>query len=242
MDSLNFFSTNSPYLKHPLLTAERSEAEVDFVLGQMGLPVGAKVLDVGCGFGRHAVPLAQRGFDVVAVDPSAAMIEAGRKQAEEAGVLVDFRQLAGEDYVGEVDAGICLFTTLGQYTDKGDNTADLLTQTYKNIKKEGWFVVQVQQKDVAIHNMKNRERFGDDTYFTAISRRYDGESATLNETFRVVSPQSDQQFFLRYRLFSLSELENLLTETGFTIRAKFGNHLGVPLSENSPFMWVFCQK
>lgn len=40
------------------------------MVGRLGLPAGAAVADVGCGEGRHTVPLAQRfGFDVVGVDP-----------------------------------------------------------------------------------------------------------------------------------------------------------------------------
>ena len=48
-------------------------------------------LDLACGEGRHAVWLAKRGWDVVAVDFSAVAVDRGRARAEREGVAVDFR-------------------------------------------------------------------------------------------------------------------------------------------------------
>ena len=45
-------------------------AEVDFVLEELSLPPGSRILDVGCGTGRHAVELARRGYQITGVDIS----------------------------------------------------------------------------------------------------------------------------------------------------------------------------
>ena len=55
------------------------------------LPSHGRVLDVGCGTGRYALALAARGFEVVAVDESAAMI--GQARAKPGAECVDFRVL-----------------------------------------------------------------------------------------------------------------------------------------------------
>ncbi len=55
-----------------------------------GLPAG-RALDLACGEGRHAVWLAKRGWDVVAVDFSAVAVDKGRARAAREGVAVDFR-------------------------------------------------------------------------------------------------------------------------------------------------------
>ena len=44
-----------------LLTEESSEAEAEFVIRALGLKPGDRVLDLCCGTGRHAVPLARSG-------------------------------------------------------------------------------------------------------------------------------------------------------------------------------------
>jgi SAM-dependent methyltransferase len=52
-----------------------TEQEVAFLLELLGLPAGARVLDVGCGPGRHAAGLAAAGLEVVGLDVSAAFLE-----------------------------------------------------------------------------------------------------------------------------------------------------------------------
>ena len=53
--------------------------------------LAGSALDLACGEGRHAVWLAKRGWDVVAVDFSAVAVDRGRARAEREGVAVDFR-------------------------------------------------------------------------------------------------------------------------------------------------------
>lgn len=69
----NFFEDGSPFLAHPLLTAARTAAEVDFIAAELALAAGARLLDVGCGFGRHSIELARRGYAVTGIDPSASL-------------------------------------------------------------------------------------------------------------------------------------------------------------------------
>lgn len=81
--------------------------EVDFLVEALDLDPGARVLDVGCGPGRHANELGRRGFEVVGVDISEAFVRAARRDAP-VGVTferLDARSLPFED---EFDAAISL--------------------------------------------------------------------------------------------------------------------------------------
>lgn len=55
------------------------------------IPSGARVLDLGCGAGHHAIALARRGFDVTAVDYAPAMLDRARAKASKNHVEIDFR-------------------------------------------------------------------------------------------------------------------------------------------------------
>ncbi len=55
--------------------------EVDALIEILGLQPGERILDVGCGPGRHALALATRGFEVVGLDVSARFVEIARSAA-----------------------------------------------------------------------------------------------------------------------------------------------------------------
>ncbi|MBA2273115.1 MAG: class I SAM-dependent methyltransferase [Actinobacteria bacterium] len=84
--------------------------EVAFLVDTLRLPEGARLLDVGCGPGRHAIPLAQAGLSVTGVDVSARFLDIAADAARNAGVgaaffEVDARQMPFDD---EFDAVISL--------------------------------------------------------------------------------------------------------------------------------------
>jgi SAM-dependent methyltransferase len=84
--------------------------EVRFLLEVMSLPPGARVLDVGCGPGRHVVPFAEAGLSVTGVDVSRRFLDLAAEHATAAGVRaalfeVDARQMP---FDGEFDAVVSL--------------------------------------------------------------------------------------------------------------------------------------
>ena len=72
-----------------------------------------RLLDIGCGTGEDAIYLAQRGHRVLAVDPSASMLEVAAEKAERTGCAsrIEFRRLPMEriapDLDGERFDGVC---------------------------------------------------------------------------------------------------------------------------------------
>lgn len=243
MNKLNFFDDGSPFLSHPLLTAERTGLEIDFIESMMNLPAGARLLDVGCGFGRHSVELAKRGYDVVGIDPALAMIAAARKRAQETAVFPQFHQARAETFVTEesFNAAICLFTTLGQISIHGENSK-LLQRVHDVLLPGGWFVVEVPQRKTAVRQLKANEQFGAGKRYTAVTRQYDPASQTVTEYFQRVAPEATQNYTLRYRLYSQLELAALMQQAGFTVQAAYGNYEGAPLTAEHSMMLMVGRK
>ena len=231
MQHYNFFDSGSPYLFHPLLTEERSDREVDFLLSRLTVTPPARILDIGCAFGRHSIEFAKRGFSVVGIDPSSAMIEAAQGRADKANCVVDFRQEFGETFDSEspFDVAICLFTTLGQIREEKDNSA-LIANAYRLLKPGGYFCVEVPQRAMAVQQLNEQERFGNDDVYTLVTRRYDAADQTVTETFEVHNMAQQRQFHLRYRLYAKEELEEMLMDAGFSLLATYADATGTPLA------------
>jgi SAM-dependent methyltransferase len=95
----------------------QTRVEVDFLLRALHLHRGARILDVACGAGRHAGILARRGYHVVGIDLSPAMLDEARRRFREGPRLSflrrDMRRLA---YRAEFDAVVSLYTSFGYFT------------------------------------------------------------------------------------------------------------------------------
>ncbi len=66
--------------------------ECDFLEEEAGFNKECRILDVGCGTGRHAIELARRGYSVTGIDLSESQLARAREKAREAGVTVDFQR------------------------------------------------------------------------------------------------------------------------------------------------------
>ena len=66
--------------------------EVDFVEQELGADRSKRILDIGCGTGRHAIELARRGYRVTGFDLSEGQLGLAREKAAEAGVSVDLQR------------------------------------------------------------------------------------------------------------------------------------------------------
>ncbi len=64
--------------------------ECDFIERELGHNKGLRILDVGCGTGRHSIELSRRGYSVVGVDLSESQLQRAREKAQQAGRAVSF--------------------------------------------------------------------------------------------------------------------------------------------------------
>jgi SAM-dependent methyltransferase len=111
----------SAYLRYSF--TKGTVQEVDHLVEALGLSAGERVLDVGCGPGRHTIELARRGLVVHGVDISERFVELAKRDAPAGATFerLDARALPFEE---QFDAAICLCQgAFGLTVDEGDDDA-----------------------------------------------------------------------------------------------------------------------
>src|SRR5437867_3497849 len=106
-----------------LRTPDKTLAETEQIVSLLQLTVGATILDLGCGPGRHALELARRGFHVTGVDRTARYLAAARKHADKLGVQVELVQADMRQFMRPraFDFALNLSTSFGFFDDPNDD-------------------------------------------------------------------------------------------------------------------------
>ncbi len=128
----------SAYLRYSF--TKGTEQEVDYLVACLGLQPGMRVLDVGCGPGRHAYEMARRGIEVVGVDISQRFIDVATDGAQAGATFrrLDAREL---DYVDEFDAAISLCQGAFGLLSDLDETIAVLAGMHKALRPGGRIAV-----------------------------------------------------------------------------------------------------
>lgn len=243
MKKPNFFSRGSPYLSHPLLTSQRTRKEIDFILSEISLPDNVWILDIGCGFGRHSIELAGRGYRVVGIDPSETMVKAalenstGMENAPQ--FVIKSAQAFRTDQL--FNAALCLFTTLGQINADGDNSS-LIDCAAQMLISGGFFVLEVPRLNWLVNNLKQKEIFKTPTGKTTVKRSFDADKSVVTENFSVQTGANQQEYLMRYRVYAHEELVQRINAAGFIIKRTFGGYQHEPLNANSQTLLIVAQK
>src|SRR4051812_35415573 len=108
-DWQRFFDAHAERYEENVFT-KNTKAEVDFFLSLFPLAKGARILDVGCGTGRHSIELATRGYQMTGLDISSGMLTVAHRNAAAAGVDVDWVQGDATNFAFDepFDAAMCV--------------------------------------------------------------------------------------------------------------------------------------
>ena len=203
------------------ITADRAAAErdLDALLARTGLRPDDRMLEVGCGWGRHALALAARGFQrVTSVDIASEPLSLARALAGEAGLRCDLRQ---QDFLqvddGPYDAVISLYdrSVCGFPTEAED--AGSLRHIAGLLRPGGWLVFGINDWPVHLPEARRdwRER-PDGIELTEVL--LDRAAMTCTDSVTLVCPNGQRERHdLTRRHYYLPELRRLFADAGFAL-------------------------
>jgi len=202
---------------------KHTEAEVPFIIDHAAPPAGGALLDLGCGTGRHSVPLAVRGFRVTGVDISAGMLEVARKRAREAGVEIELVRADAVDFrrAGAFDTVICLcegaFCLLREGDDTVHRDAKILDNIAASLKPGGVLVLNALSALRAVRAATEQ---------IVESGQFDPMTMTERSDVRDLLPEAEGVDELRERFYTAPELRRLAEDAGLTVRGVYGGTAG----------------
>lgn len=230
------------YFYSDALTDERTEAEVAAIQAYLELDRQATILDLACGFGRHANRLAALGHQVTAIDRSVGFLEIARQDADRRGVQVDYQQVDMREiqFSNVFDRILLAFTAFGYFED--NENLLVLKKIQRALKPGGLLLFDTLNRDVFLRFFLPyivTEKDGNlmidrNTFDTASGRSYN-RRITIRDGIR-----KDKPFFVR--LYNPSEIQELLQKAGLEMDKLYGGWENQPASIDSRRMVIIARK
>ena len=217
-----------PYMFSPSRIAA-AEAEVDPMLALVGAKPQS-ILDLCCGPGRFAVPLARRGLQVTGVDRTAFFLERARERAAAAGVDVEWVQEDMRTFVrpGAYDLALSMFTSFGYFGDKDEDLA-VLRNVHASLRPGGALVMDVVGKELVAGQFETARsrKHADGT--VVIDRREVFEDWTrVRMEWTIIRGNDVRVYTIHHTVYSGQELKDRFTAAGFADVKLYGSIEGAP--------------
>lgn len=211
---------NEEYLRSlPENITPITEKEVDFMEASLRLKKNSRILDLACGFGRHSLEMANRGYEMVGLDLSRALLERAVEEADKRSLSIkfihgDMRELS----FSKIFDG-CIFwnTSLGYFDDQ--TNLGVLRGIQRALKAGGRLLVDVVNRDHVVKQTPTRLWWEGNGCIFLEETEFEHQTSTLRTSRSYIyedgTPPLEQTTFIR--LYNVHELRQMLHVAGFKV-------------------------
>ena len=217
-----FFDSHAPEYMENIFT-KNTDFEVEFIIHELGLVSGDRILDVGCGTGRHSIPLALRGMKMTGLDLSEGMLAEAGKYAESENACIELVQADATQFhfTEAFDHAICLcegsMGLLGSDEDAGERDLSILQNISSSLKPGGKLLMTVLNglKKIREHSREDVE-----------NGIFDPVHLVTLETMTIDSNGKQKEIKVREKGFTAGEISHLMNRAGLEILNLWGGTAG----------------
>jgi len=217
--------------------------QVPTLLTRIGLKAGA-VLDLGCGPGRHALPLARAGLEVTAIDTSEVLLDELRRRAADERLEIDMRCEDMREFArpDAFDAIFVMWTSFGYFEDEADHDR-VLAGIFESLKPGGVVVLDLLGLETLCRTLEpvHLTENADGSLLIERPVLVDHNTRLENEWILVRDNRADRAVF-SHRVWSAGEIARLIESAGLELEAIDGDLEGTPYDFESERMYVFARK
>ena len=223
--------------------------EVDFIEGEIRGDRTKRILDIGCGTGRHSIELTKRGYNVTGIDYSESQLKRAREKASEAKTVVEF--LLGDarelKFSHEFDAAIMLCEGGFPLMETDEMNFAILEGAARALKPAGTFILTTLNALFPLaHSI---EEFMNANTVEGSSSGHQFDPMTLRDTSTFEAPDDNgrvRTLHCNERYYMPSEITWMMKSLHFSTIEIFGCQVGnfsrsMPLTPNDYEMLVIAK-
>lgn len=220
------------YLHHGYFS--KTQKEIDFIVSRTVR--SGRVLDIGCGQGRHCIEFAKRGFKVVGIDVSNKLITQARQSGK--GLPVQFivndaRQM--DKVNGCFNLIVSLFSSYGLHSHM--NNCLVIHNACVCLRRHGFLFMDVDNIHEIRRYISTTEGVYTDGDFT--------ERVVFNPATNIIQWEEcwrGRMYSGMYQLYTSEHLSRMIEESGLRIKRLFGSFEGEEYSDTSQRLIIIAVK
>jgi cyclopropane fatty-acyl-phospholipid synthase-like methyltransferase len=227
--------------------SERTAIEVDGVVRIIGLKYKEKIWDIPCGYGRHSIDLARRGFDITGSDINKTHLQKALETAWSENLTVDFRleNMLTARHDKKFDAIINMFYSFGFFESDALNI-QVLVNFFESLKPGGKFLMHTDVNIPMILKKKyktNEVRTLQNGKKLHIIDRYEEKTKKIHGTWILRDEVGgEQRRDYSVRVYEFEEFEHMCRMVGFSYVEVYGDWDMSPYTEDSEDMIIVATK
>lgn len=209
-----------------------AEKILNLIFNNVALSPNDLILDMACGFGRHSILLAKKGFSVVSIDLSKKLLKLGNTLSEGSimkpfFVASDMRSLCFKSSFRLV---LNLFTSFGYFNSDKENMT-VLRNAFNLLKKNSYFIIDYFNKEFLLKSIEPASEIVNGQTKIIQKRRIEGDR--IIKTILIERDDENREFFESVKLYSKTDICKNLEIIGFEIKNIYGDYNGADFNENS---------
>lgn len=239
----SFFTGINCEMWERAMPEEVNTAEAGFLNDLLEVQKGSNILDIPCGFGRLAIPLAKRGFSLTCVDISEHFITALDKKVKEENLPI--RTIHGNilsmDLNGSYDGAYCMGNSFGYFDYRGMEI--FVKKLSSCLKPRGRFMIHSGMVAESILPKMPGEKsyvLGDLTM--QIHNEYNVEESYLVSRLTYQKNNHSEEHSFKHYVYTIGEIRRLLRASGLKIIKLYSGPDKTDYKPGDPQVYIVCEK
>ena len=202
------------------------------------------VIDIGCGHGRHAIALAERGADVIGLDFAAALLTRAGQLAVDLHTPVrwvrgDMRQLPFRSR----SAGAAILLDAFGFFETDEEHDAVLREAARVLTPGGRLGLKIVNGFPVLEDFRDRDTQERDGTVVSISRTLTRDPPRLTERIIIRGRRGDGEYERRQRLYRVEEMVAVLDRVGFAVVGVYARPDGTPFEPAvSSTIWIVAER
>ncbi len=228
---------------------EDTTRQVDFLIEKLKLNGSERILDLACGFGRHILELARRGFEVVGVDITPDYISYASRQAEKEKLSARFLccDIRDVDFENEFDVVLNMADGAVGYLENDEENLKIFKTVSKALKSGGKHFMDIMNGSYAATHFPCKMWDAGEKCLTLSNFEWDSDTKTLIYG-QLDFPYGEKLSYPKMeegntiRLYTLDEVGEIYSALGMKICESYSDFSGSPSSDNGIQLMIVSEK